>query len=129
MPAIRLIGENMKPQAFDQYSPKILAAIAGLEDLLASRCIAIPKANAIGERFSGSVRRECLDQLLVLGVRHLFRVMKAYVEYYNFCRPHPGPGHRILAPEEVVPPPERLELIVVRPVLGGRHHHDSRAAA
>jgi len=42
MPAIRLIGEDMKPQAFDVYSPKILAAIAGLEDILASRCILIP---------------------------------------------------------------------------------------
>ncbi|MBK8031630.1 MAG: hypothetical protein IPK17_19495 [Chloroflexi bacterium] len=42
MPAIRLIGGDMKPQAFDVYSPKILAAIMGLEDILASRCIAIP---------------------------------------------------------------------------------------
>lgn len=42
MPAIRLIGEDMKPQAFDVYSPKILAAIAGLEDILASRCIPVP---------------------------------------------------------------------------------------
>jgi hypothetical protein len=42
MPAIRLNGEDMKPQAFDVYSPKILAAITGLEDILASRCIAIP---------------------------------------------------------------------------------------
>jgi DNA primase len=42
MPAIRLIGKDMKLQAFDVYSPKILAAIAGLEDVLASRCIAIP---------------------------------------------------------------------------------------
>lgn len=39
MPAIRLIGEDMKPQAFDVHSPKILAAIAGLEDILASCCI------------------------------------------------------------------------------------------
>jgi hypothetical protein len=42
MPAIRITGEDMKPQAFDVYSPKILAAIMGLEDILASRCIAIP---------------------------------------------------------------------------------------
>ncbi|TVR20159.1 MAG: hypothetical protein EA396_11075 [Anaerolineaceae bacterium] len=42
MPAIRLVGEDMKPQAFDVYSPKIMAAIMGLEDILASRCIAIP---------------------------------------------------------------------------------------
>lgn len=42
MPTIRITSEDMKPQAFDVYSPKILAAIMGLEDVLASRCIAIP---------------------------------------------------------------------------------------
>jgi hypothetical protein len=42
MPAIRLMGEDMKPKAFDVYSPKMLANIMGLEDILASRCIAIP---------------------------------------------------------------------------------------
>jgi hypothetical protein len=42
MPAIRLMGDDMKPKAFDVYSPKMLANIMGLEDILASRCIAIP---------------------------------------------------------------------------------------
>jgi len=42
MPAIRVTGDDFKPQAFDVYSPQILAAIMGLEDILASRCIAIP---------------------------------------------------------------------------------------
>jgi hypothetical protein len=42
MPAIQVTGDDLKPQAFDVYSPKILAAIMGLEDILASRCIAIP---------------------------------------------------------------------------------------
>jgi DNA primase len=46
MPAIRLMGEEMKPQAFDVYAPKILANIAGLEDILASRCIPIPMRRA-----------------------------------------------------------------------------------
>jgi hypothetical protein len=41
MLAIRLVAEKMKPQMFDVYSPKIMAAIMGLEDVLASRCIAI----------------------------------------------------------------------------------------
>ena len=41
MPALRITGEDMKPQAFDVYFPKILAAIAGLEDILTSHCIAI----------------------------------------------------------------------------------------
>ncbi len=42
MPAIQVTGDDLKPQAFDVYSPKILAAIMGLEDILASRCIVIP---------------------------------------------------------------------------------------
>ncbi|MBE2267713.1 MAG: toprim domain-containing protein [Anaerolinea sp.] len=46
MPALRLIGDDFKPQAFNVYSPKILAAIAGLEDILASRCIALPMRRA-----------------------------------------------------------------------------------
>ncbi|MCX6027606.1 MAG: integrase core domain-containing protein, partial [Chloroflexi bacterium] len=54
-----------------------------------------PKANAVCERFLGSVRRECLDHLLVVGDRHLHRVIKEYVEYFNRARPHQGIGQRI----------------------------------
>lgn len=48
-----------------------------------------PKANAICERFLGSVRRECLDFLLILGERHLHQVIK-YQAYFNGARPHQG---------------------------------------
>jgi len=54
-----------------------------------------PKANAICERFLGSLRRECLDHLLVVGDRQLHRVIKEYVEYFNRARPHQGIGQRI----------------------------------
>jgi putative transposase len=47
-----------------------------------------PKANAIAERFVRTVRRECLDWLLILNRRHLERVLHAYVEHYNQQRPH-----------------------------------------
>src|SRR6266542_2137843 len=47
-----------------------------------------PKANAICERWVGTVRRECLDHLLVLGRRHLERVLTAYAALYNGSRPH-----------------------------------------
>lgn len=69
MPAIRLIGEDMKRQAFDVYSPKILAAIAGLEDILASRCIAIPmrrtdqKLPSFPSDFDGTAVRHQLHTL------------------------------------------------------------------
>jgi transposase InsO family protein len=47
-----------------------------------------PKANAIAERFVGTVRRECLDWLLILNRRHLEHVLHDYVDRYNSHRPH-----------------------------------------
>ena len=47
-----------------------------------------PRANAIAERFVGTIRRECFDRLLILGRRHLQRVLAEYVEHYNSHRPH-----------------------------------------
>jgi integrase-like protein len=50
--------------------------------------IQAPKANAIAGRFVGTVRRECLDWLLVVGHRHLERVLGVFVDHYNGHRPH-----------------------------------------
>jgi len=78
MPAIRLIGEDMKPQAFDVYSPKILAAISGLEDILASRCIAIPmrrtdkKMPSFPPDFDGASIRHQLYTLALTAFPHLY---------------------------------------------------------
>lgn len=47
-----------------------------------------PRANAVMERWFGTLRRECLDRLLILGHRHLERVLRIYVSYYNEHRPH-----------------------------------------
>ncbi len=87
-----------------------------------------PRANATCERFLGSVRRECLDHMLVLGERHLRRVLREYVVYFNGARPHQGKGQVI--PEAAGPaPPSRSEgHIVSSPVLGGLHHDYRRAA-
>src|SRR5690348_18434183 len=46
-----------------------------------------PRANAICERFLGSVRRECLDHLLILQEKQLHRVLRAYGDYFNHARP------------------------------------------
>ena len=53
------------------------------------------QANAICERFWGGRRRECLDFFILLGERHLYRVVKEYVAYFNDARPHQGLGQRI----------------------------------
>jgi transposase InsO family protein len=49
-----------------------------------------PQANGYAERWIGSARRECLDQLLILNERHLLRVLTAYTTFYNQRRPHQG---------------------------------------
>jgi len=66
----------------------------------------------------GSIRRECVDHVVVLGERHLRHVLLAYLQYYNETRTH-------LALDKDSPVSRAVEAvgrIVSRPVLGGLHH-------
>jgi transposase InsO family protein len=85
-----------------------------------------PNENAICERFLGSVRRECLDHVLVLGEAHLRRILAAYVGYFNGARPHQGLQQRI--PEPPVAAAPCAGPVRATPVLGGLHHTYQRAA-
>lgn len=88
-----------------------------------------PKANAICERFMGSLRRECLDRILILSPAHLQRIVLEYVRYFNQARPHQGIGQRIPVPE-AVPSLETASAgrIIGRSVLAGLHHDYRRVA-
>ena len=66
-----------------------------------------PKANAFAERFVKTVRRECLDHLLVFGERHLQRILREYLRHYNEERPHRG-----LSLETPEPGAARIEVTV-----------------
>jgi transposase InsO family protein len=79
-----------------------------------------PKANAVCERFLGSVRRECLDFFLILNERHLYKTMKQYQAYFNHARPHQGISQRIPCPSEQRQ--QDMGRIMAHPVLGGLHH-------
>jgi putative transposase len=57
-----------------------------------------PTANAVAERWVGSVRRECLDHLLIISETHLRHVVTVYVDYYNEARPHQGLDQRTPVP-------------------------------
>jgi transposase InsO family protein len=83
-----------------------------------------PRANAVAERVIGTLRRECLDHVIVLNETHLRSVLAEYVRYYNAERPH-----RAL---ELDTPIQRIRPatgpIRASPVLGGLHHTYQRAA-
>ncbi len=88
-----------------------------------------PRANAICERFLGSVRRECLDHLLILHEKQLHRVLNAYMHYFNRARPHQGIKQQI--PEQKagsVPPHYECGKVISFPVLGGLHRDYRRSA-
>ncbi len=61
---------------------------AGVDIRIIPTPVRSPRANAIAERFIGTLRRECLDHLLIIGQRHLTTVLQEYVEHYNTHRPH-----------------------------------------
>ena len=82
-----------------------------------------PKANAICERFLGSLRRECLDHFLILSERHLSRVVKEYMQYFNHARPHQGIEQRIPCQPERPEAPPASGKVTSRPVLRGLHHN------
>ncbi|RLC71456.1 MAG: hypothetical protein DRI81_17700, partial [Chloroflexi bacterium] len=82
-----------------------------------------PKANAICERFLGSLRRECLDHFLILSERHLHRVVKEYMQYFNHARPHQGIEQRIPCQPERPEAPPASGKVTSRPVLRGLHHN------
>jgi putative transposase len=87
----------------------------GAEIILTS--IQAPTANAVAERWVGTVRRECLDQLLIVGRQQLVCVLRTYIEHYNPHRPHRSLGHIAPVPSALVEPRSG-------PVLGGLRRRD-----
>lgn len=85
-----------------------------------------PQANGVAERWIRSARQECLDQLIVVNGRHLYRVLGEYVKFYNERRPHQGLGQRCPVPMARGPGQGPIER---RDVLGGLIHDYYRHAA
>jgi putative transposase len=92
--------------------------------------IRAPNANAVAERWVGTVRRECLDHLLIVGRPHLVHVLRAYVEHYNQHRPHRSLGLGTPIPSVRGDPTSATALPQLRrrDVLGGLVHEYKWAA-
>lgn len=86
-----------------------------------------PWKNPYIERLIGTVRRECLDHVIVLSDRHLSRVLRGYVEYYQGSRTHLGLAKECPVPRSIEPP--EIGPIRKRPMVGGLHHRYFREAA
>jgi transposase InsO family protein len=83
---------------------------------------ASPWQNGFVERLIGSIRRECVDHIIVLGEAHLRRILKFYADYYSSVRTHrslnkDAPVSRLV---------QRAGVIRSRAILGGLHHHYGR---
>ena len=88
-----------------------------------------PQANAIAERVVGTLRRACLDHLIIVNERHRRPALREYVAHSNHVRPHQT--FELGAPDDRRPraPPRSEGQVVGRPILGGRHHEYERLAA
>jgi putative transposase len=91
--------------------------------------IKAPRANAFAERFVGTLRRECLDRVLILGQGHLESILRAYIAHYDGHRPHraldmnPPDSRHLRANHGDLP-----RRVWRRDVLGGLIHEYERAA-
>ena len=80
---------------------------------------ASPWQNGVAERLIGSIRRECVDHIIVLSEMHLRRVLKSYADYYNSVRTH----RSLNKDAPVTRPVQRSGVTSSRTILGGLHHH------
>ena len=86
-----------------------------------------PWQNAFVERVIGSIRRECLDYIVIFNERHLRRVLSSYADYYHRSRTHLSLDKDCPEPRPVTPP--RIGSVVAIPQVNGLHHRYERLAA
>ena len=111
----------------DPFGPKVVNTL-GILDI--EQIVTAPRSpwqNGYCERVIGTIRRECLDHLIVLGENHLRRILKEYLAYYHESRTHLGlekdaPETRAIQTPDIGP-------VASRSVLGGLHHRYYREAA
>lgn len=97
----------------------------GMEEVKTAR--KSPWQNPYVERVIGSIRRECLDHMIIFGEKHLRKVLREYCDYYHESRTHLGLEKDCPEPRAVEPP--ELGKVVSIPQVGGLHHRYTRKAA
>lgn len=96
----------------------------GIREVITSR--RSPWQNPYAERVIGSMRKECLDHVIILGENHLRRILSSYIEYYNQSRTHLSLGRNAPTPRTAELPSQGRVIAI--PQVGGLHHRYRRAA-
>ena len=86
-----------------------------------------PRANAIMERWIGSLRRELFDRMLILNARHLRRVIAEYEDHFNTHRPHRSLAQA--APLRALPQPDTTDIKIIRRDRLGEIIHEYQQVA
>jgi hypothetical protein len=108
-----------KPELTSVEGVKDMRNQEGLRSIKAIRVQLIALDNGFAERLIGSILRECLDHIVILGEADLYRILRSYARYYNNIG-----AHRSLDKDApAVRPVQRAGSIKACPILGGLHHH------
>jgi transposase InsO family protein len=86
----------------------------------------LPWQNPFVERLIGTLRRDCLDLVIVLGEAHLRRILQSYLVYYHEARCHQSLEGNAPQARDVEPPEQGR--VVAEPMVGGLHHRYRRVA-
>ena len=108
---------------FGDYFQKRVKAMGIEEVVIAPRA---PWQNPYCERLIGSIRRDCLDHVIVLNEAHLRRILIDYLAYYHRSRTHLSLDRNAPFPRQVEPPSSGRVISI--PQVGGLHHRYTRAA-
>jgi transposase InsO family protein len=109
------------------YSERLDRAVAAIGLTVLRTPVRSPQANAFCERVIGTIRRECLDWLILLNEGHLHHVLREWVAHYNRGRPHSSLGPGIPDGHAIKPVLSGHRIreghhVVAAPILGGLHH-------
>ena len=118
------------------YSDGVDRTIAAMGLTILKTPVRSPQANAFCERLIGTIRRECLDWMMLFNEGHLRRILRQWVAHYNRGRPHTSLGPGIPDAPDLAPVPSGHRIrdghrVVTTSILGGLHHEyrlESRAA-